>query len=705
MRARVYSLLMKRLLLVAMLLFATASAQNVQRVVVVPFEGTEGFGSLAIGISASLQRALNVVDGVYVPPIGDAVLVAERAAAADRDPTATMRDLFGTTDVLEGRLLLRGDALVLELVLGDAMREVPLPGDDPARSAATVLGAALDMLAIEPVSADRREIERVLAQTPSRPSLGPVALGSSGLPAGGLGGVEAAVDLDPESSWVRAEYARALALAGMTDQALSEAARAVELTAVDIEAWVVLGVVRGAAGDPAGALEAFERALQLNPAHAIALVGVGRNTEDAVRSVEVLDQAVAAYPRLAEAYLMLAERAPTLQRSVQILRRATPHLPDAVSIHRQIVDRLIAAGEAGAALSYLRDTASAPLASAPGLYALAARLPASLSEDALAFVEQGRQIFPDSVALAVARGRLLLASDRPEAAVEALAPIVEAGTDDGELVNTLAVAYARTGNVDAARELFASLGDTPSVRYNLALLLLEAGRSAEALPILAELVQLPEAGADVFAYHGIALAQSGDIQAARSQLQRALELDPELELAQRALDQLAQREAVGLAEISLTEEQSAFVDRGLLALDQGEYLQAADAFANARELGDAGVLAFYHGFALQRADQTREAVEAYRAAAEMMPESSVVASNLGYAHLQRGRFDLGVEELRRALDLDPDNAQAHFNLGIAYYGLGRFQDALNAWDRADELQPGITSEVEQLREDAAQRVQ
>ena len=696
---------MKRLLLIAFFLLSTALAQGVQRVVVVPFSGTDGIGPLAIGLSASLQRALNVVDNVYAPPIGDAVLVAERAAAAGQEPTPTMRRLFGTEQVLEGRLLLRNDVLVLELRLGDAVREVPIQGDAPARSAAQAASAAFAMLGLQPVSADLREVDRVLAETPSTPSLGPVALGSSGLPTGGLGGIEAAVALDGDSSWVIAEHARALALGGAMEDALAQAVQATELTPEDIEAWVVLGVVRGAAGDDEGALAAFERALQLNPAHAIALVGVARHASDATRATQALDRALAAYPRLTEAYVLLADRATNLQRSVQVLRRATPHLPDAITVHRQIVDRLVAAGEPAAALSYLRETAQAPLASAPALYGLATRIPAELEDQALAFLTEGREAFPDSELLATAVARVHLSAGRPQEAADLLAPVVEAGGDNDETRNTLAIAYARLGRVDDARALFGALADEPAAQYNLGLLLLESGRPQEAVEVFDRLVQVEGAGADVVAYHGIALAQAGQVEEGRAQLERAVELDSDLDLARRALEQLEPRQQVGLAEVELTAEQSEAVDRGLFALDEGSYAAAVDAFSEAREMGDAGVLAFYHGYALQRAGRARDAVAAYQVAAEQLPESSVVASNLGYAHLQLGRFDRGLEQLTRALELDEGNARAHFNLGIAYYGLGRFQDAVAEWNRAEELQAGITEEVADLREDAERRVE
>ena len=693
---------MKRLVLIACFLVATASAQNVQRVVVVPFQGTEGFGSFAIGISAALQRSLNVVDGVYVPPIGDAVLVAERAAAAGLDPSATITELFGADAILEGRLRLRGDAMLLELTLADVTREVPMAADDPARSVALAAGSAFQLLGLQVAGDDRAEFEQVVAQTPSPPSLGPVSLTGSGLPSTGFGGVATAVDLDPESSWVRAEYARSLALQGSLEAAVDEAERAVALAPRDVEAQVVLGVVRGAAGDADGAVEAFEAALELNPDHAVAWVGIGRYATDPVRGVEALERAIASYPRLGEAYVLLADRAGDPAQSIEILRRAGPHLPDSIGIHRRVVARYVSNDQAAAALDYLRATAESPMASSPAVYALAAELPRSVGDAALGFVQEGLSVYPSSATVAEAAARLHLADNRPQEAIDVLRPRVEAGTAEPDVLTTLAIAYARSGDVAAARAVFEGLEDTPANRFNLALALLEAGEAEEAVPIF-EALLAASPSAEVRAYYGIALTQVGRVDEGRAQLESALEADPGLTLAERALERLDQRQAVGLGEVALTAEQANAVDRGLLALDEGAYATAVDAFAQARALGDEGVLAFYHGLALQRNGQIRAAVEAYRTAAEGLPGSSVVASNLGYAQLQLGRYDRALDQLRRALELDPQNARAHLNLGLAYYGLSRFRDALEAWNRAEELQPGITDGIANLVEQARNR--
>jgi Flp pilus assembly protein TadD len=58
---------------------------------------------------------------------------------------------------------------------------------------------------------------------------------------------------------------------GRRAEALREAERAAELDPGDAAIWVGLGVVREQQGDRQGARGAWERALALEPGHAIAL--------------------------------------------------------------------------------------------------------------------------------------------------------------------------------------------------------------------------------------------------------------------------------------------------------------------------------------------------------------------------------------------------------------------------------------------------
>ena len=150
-------------------------------------------------------------------------------------------------------------------------------------------------------------------------------------------------------------------------------------------------------------------------------------------------------------------------------------------------------------------------------------------------------------------------------------------------------------------------------------------------------------------------------------------------------------------------EAAAAFERGLTALELGEFPRAAEAFAEARALQEAGLLAFYEGYARQRAGDPRSAIGAYEAARAVLGDRDVLLNNLGYAHLQVGRFDRALETLTAAVAANPDNARAHLNLGLTYYASSRFRDAVASFDRALELDPSLQSSAADAIADARQR--
>lgn len=723
---RVYSRVMTRVifsLLIALAALAAApraawaqaAPRPVTQVLVLPFEADDALGSLGVGVSVALQRALNTLDGVYAPPLGDVLLASERAAAAGLDPEATVRRLFAADHVVSGSLAVDDGVLSVSVRVDDAEPRAARPrGTSGAQVARAVGDAALTLLPLDVSTSDRNAFDRILDATPANAALGVAALSASLLPGAQPEALEAAAQLEADSSWVQAEYARALAQTGRAADAVVHAQRAVELVSNDVEAWVVLGVAQTAAGDRAAARAAFERALQLNPVHPLAAVGLAElgPADGAPDGEALLEQAIAAYPRLLEAYVALARRADTPQRALQTLRRGQPALLDSSRFHQQVLRTVLDAGDASGAVAYLRDAAAQPLASSAGLYALAALLPPSQAQAALELVQQGRERFPDDPRLAVVASELLLDQNDPDAAEAALAPLLEARPEDPVLLNALAVVYARRGEVERARETFARIPE-PSfdTELNLGILYLQAGQARAAREALAPLADARPQDAEVLAYYGLALARTGDRERAREVLERAIELAPEAELPQRALELLSQqRDLAGEAALELRGAAAEAFDRGLYALETLDYAAAAGAFGEVRETladdvaGDAAALVdFYHGYALQRSGDVRAAVPAYERAAQALGDNATVVNNLGYAYLQLGRYDKALDTLRSATELDPENAQAQLNLGLTYYGLGRFSEALAAWDAAVALDPALEERLASVREAARRR--
>jgi tetratricopeptide (TPR) repeat protein len=233
---------------------------------------------------------------------------------------------------------------------------------------------------------------------------------------------------------------------------------------------------------------------------------------------------------------------------------------------------------------------------------------------------------------------------------------------------------------------------------------LAAGRARAALATLEPSVLAGEADLDRRTLYGIALGRIGRIDEARDVLTAVLNEAPDADLATRALALLEERGRVaGDADLALSGEAAASFERGLGALEAGEFARAAEAFAAARALGDAGLLAFYEGYALQRAGDTRAAVVAYEAARVELGDLDVLLNNLGYAHLQLGRFDRALTTLEAALATNPDSARAHLNIGLVYYGTNRFGEAVAAFDRALALDPSLEASAAAVIADARRR--
>lgn len=703
--------------LLLMLVGAANAQATATRIVVLPFDAEASIEAFALAFPSALQRALNEIDGVYVPAVGDAAVVAQRLVDAGGDTLAEVARVFAADAVVLGRV--RGsDALTLDLVveLGDGVernRSVSGRLGDLAALWRAAADAVLEMVAVAPSLGDLADLRRVLGDVPSLPSLGPVAASSARVPGVRLDQLAAAATLDPESAWVRGEFARALALAGEGVRALEEAQRVLEL-GTGAETLALVGIVRLSQGDPS-ARDAFEAALAANPAHGVALVGLAQSGVAGDAAVPLLERAIAASPRLVDAHLALAELQTSQARVIQVLRRASGSLPDSQAVQLALVDTALGSGDVRGAVELLRAAVADPVGRRGAIYLLAARLPTEASRDALAFVREGLQVFPADTDLRRLEIDLLRAAGDVDGATAALQSWVESGAAPAAVVGTWAETLAVQGRFDEAQQWLASVADVDAdADLRAAQVELAAGRARAALTSLEASVASGEADALRRTLYAIALGRIGRVEEATTMLQnviaessvaaagtRASEAGA---LAERALTVLAeQRQVSGGDAVALSAEASAAFEQGLYALETGDLATARDAFVRARSVDDAGLLAFYEGYARQVLGDPRGAITAYQAARADLGDNDVLLNNLGYAQLQVGRLDLSLETLRQATTVNPDNARAHLNLGLTYYGLARFDDAVDAFDVALALDPTLTAAAGGVIDDARRR--
>ncbi len=697
------------------LLQAPAAAQDataVTRVVILPFDTDAAVSPYQLGLPTALQHALNQVPNLFVPPVGDAALVANKAAAAQLDVAATIGRLFNANAVVTGSVTTGGGGVkaAINVAIGGAVKPLEVQGATPAALATAAAEAILRTVLPNATAETLKHVTDAAGQTPSVPSLGPTGLAASGLPGARSADLKSAADLDAGSAWVVVEYARVLALEQDLAGAVAAAKQAALLAPDDAEVQATAGVVFDAANDLESANAAFAAALATNPAHAVALAG--RAAVDMASANKAgdpsadLQAAISAYPRFVDAYIRLGARQSDSQRALQTLRKAESYAPESVLLRSTVMHRLIEAGAAGDALAYLQQALAEPLARSAGLYSLARLLPSSYADKALSIVQDGQALYPGSTDLKVAQADLLLQSGRAEEAEALLGPLYTQSPNDVAVGNLLAVAQARRGDLEGARRTFEALrGQGADVDRSLAELYLAAGRANGALKLIEPLVQAAPDDAELQALYGTALVRVGRLDEGEKALDKALALEPDQALARRSRELLAQqRQLTGGADVTFDEDAGVAFQQGLYALDVKDYAAAASAFTRSNTAQATGLASFYLGYSKQLSGDIRGAVADYQVALESYPDSDIVLNNLGYAQIELGRFDLALDYLRRAVANNAENAEAHLNLGIVYYAIQRFEESISEFTEAGRLDPSLQATTDGLIADVHKRM-
>jgi Flp pilus assembly protein TadD len=687
------------------LVLSCALAQDVKRIVVLPFNASGSIEAFGLGLATSLQRSLNAVNNVYVPPIGDAFQVTQRLLETQQLSPDNVAGAFESGVLIAGDIKDEGGSTA-SVLLGFSgpdypqSKQVELTVDlsSPRAVMQQVNEAVVRELALNATPDDLREVAAINTQVPSAPSLNAVSEAALQLSSTGLTGLEAALQLDVNSSWVNAEYARQLAVSGDLARAQEISLNAITLQPLDVEALVVRGLVLRSSGDTAGAQAAFDAALAINPSHAVALAGKGVVSDDPAS----LERAIAVYPRQVDAYLELAalQNETDQQRALQTLRNGAAKVPESTSLNRAFMQQAISLGDAAGAVSYLQGVVAQP-GVPTSMYSLATLIPAENNDQALALVREGRTKFPENPNLAIVEAELLNRAEDFAGAETVLQNALAQNPGNPDLVNALAIAQSYQGKIEEAKATFSSVNTDPDAQLNLARLLISVGQNQGALDVLTPLVQADPNRAELQALYGLSLRGVGKTAEATAAFQQALALDPNNELAKNASQLSGEQQAItGGQAVDLNPEVQGVFEQGQSKLASGDFAGALADFQQARALQDNGLIAFYEGFALQNLERVREAVPAYERALQDYPDSDTVLNNLGYAYILLGRYDLALDTLNKAVAAEPDNAQANLNLGLTYYNLNRFAEAVTYFDTALQLQPQQPDYVQQVITDA-----
>lgn len=163
----------------------------------------------------------------------------------------------------------------------------------------------------------------------------------------------------------------------------------------------------------------------------------------------------------------------------------------------------------------------------------------------------------------------------------------------------------------------------------------------------------------------------------------------------------------GAREQEIAERTRSLYERGIEAMQAGEYEAAIETFRAVSERNDelAGPYANI-GIAYRALEQPEKAKEALLAALERDPGSGAPYNQLGLLHRRAGRFDKARSAYQQGLQAHPEYAQLYRNLGILCdIYLQEPKCALRNYESYQSLSEGNDEKVKRWIADVERRVE
>lgn len=202
----------------------------------------------------------------------------------------------------------------------------------------------------------------------------------------------------------------------------------------------------------------------------------------------------------------------------------------------------------------------------------------------------------------------------------------------------------------------------------------EAGDDPGALETFTVLLQSCPRFADVHYMVGLVHERGGDLEAASSSLERALEINPSYAEAVAAL-------------VSVYERRGLFERSRELAAQLSPSAGSDEGNLDATTRGKLANLHAVLGDAYREAGELREAIEAYRKALDRCPGFHDIRHRLGIALREAGLPSHAIGEFKRVLRTHSAHLESAVQLGLTYYTLGRTPQALAEWESVLQRDP------------------
>ncbi|MGA3066578.1 MAG: tetratricopeptide repeat protein [Tepidisphaeraceae bacterium] len=360
---------------------------------------------------------------------------------------------------------------------------------------------------------------------------------------------------------------------------------------------------------------------------------------------------------------------PTIQRSLDLLRRAVAADPGDAEAHNNLGSALTIQGQLDDAIAAFRR--------------------------AIALKPNFPQAFNNLGSALTLHGKL-------EEAIAAYRQAIALKPDLAEAHCNLGSALSENGQFEAAilafRDALALKPSDPETYYGLANALKETEDYSDAIAAYRQAIALAPDDAEIFNDLGIALKHELQFRDAIAAYRRAVTLNPEyaeahynLGIAYKATDELDEAIVAFRQAIALNPNlPAAYSNLGGVLKGNRQLDEAIAAYEQAIELKPDYAEAYCDlGAALWEKGQTERAITALRTAVAARPDFPEAFNNLGNVLKAQRELDQTIDAYRRAIALKPDFAGAFSNLGSALSERGETDEAIAAFRQAVALDSGL----------------
>ena len=358
--------------------------------------------------------------------------------------------------------------------------------------------------------------------------------------------------------------------------------------------------------------------------------------------------------------------------SIELLERAARLNPSSYEVHYELGSAFAEAGQTERAIRELR-AAEKIRPSAPEVHDQLAQLLAKSGQKELSQKEH-----TESAALA-SRGD----------------PRAAAAKFNAQANQFLAAGDARAA-AGAYREALRADPNNPQLHYNLSLALDKLDDQSAERHELEKAIQLNPDLAVAHNQLGILEMQRGRTGEAVAAFKKAIASDPQYADAQNNLGVLYNREGKDSDAATLYRQAiasdpkytKAYVNLGLLLAQHGQVAQGEQQLRTAIQInpndpGSYTALGMIQG----KTGRAVEAAESFRKALSLEPNSADAHLNLGIALVDQYDRTNGFKEFSEAARLDPRSPSVHYNLGRFYFETAKYEDARKELEEALRLEP------------------